>query len=267
MKKFILIIMLIFLVIPLISSADHVQQVDWLYKNGEYFYFKFGKNTNLSANTIAVVSDHNGSQEYADSTGVTTIFSSSSLDSIGVGGCQTLLIEGILGPPNYQIAQELVTMVGTDTVTAKHEFLWVHRMAVFTSGDSYANVGDISCEITTKNVSKILAGVNQTNSAIFYMPGMDFVGNSYTPGSLYHWFAYILRAQSTGADFSLWKSRAGSTVWSNADQRGGVSTGSTGSEFSRPMEVLAGTGLRVMVTSTSGAAEATGGFCISFGTK
>ncbi len=98
------------------------------------------------------------------------LVSTSNVDSIGTTGARTVQIFGL--DSNWLEQNEVITLLGTDTIITDNTYMRLFRMMVITAGSGASNAGKITAHaVGTVRMAQIDTARNQTLMAIYTIPG------------------------------------------------------------------------------------------------
>lgn len=128
---------------------------------------KFGSTESLGA-TFSTVWNSGAIYSYP-TTAATVSTSSTDTDDTSAGiGARTIKIEGL--DASYNEVSETITMNGTTGVTSTNSYLRVFRAFVTSAGSSGENKGTIDIKQGGNTLAQIIAGLNQTEMALYTVP-------------------------------------------------------------------------------------------------
>lgn len=153
-----------------VRPDDYFEEVVLGKRAGKTAWNKWGYNTDIDTTTDPeIIASFGGTFSRMTSADTLDIVSSSTSDTNGGVGANTILITGI---DQNRVAQtESITMNGTTTVTTTNQWLGVNRIAITLAGTSEVNVGTISVTATTagSTQAEVPAGSGVTQQAIFHV--------------------------------------------------------------------------------------------------
>ncbi len=138
-------------------------------REGASLWNKFGYNDDIDVGT-EVIASWGGTFTPLTTAGTLLIASSSSNDTDGGTGCNSIVIYGIDSNRDEQI--EVVLMNGTTTVNTTTTWLGINRVAMFLCGSGQINAGDIAIlsSVGGATMAVMPSGGGVTQQCIFYVP-------------------------------------------------------------------------------------------------
>ncbi len=136
---------------------------------GASLWNKFGYNDDIDVGT-EVIASWGGTFTPLTTAGTLLIASSSSNDTDGGTGCNSIVIYGIDSNRDEQI--EVVLMNGTTTVNTTTTWLGINRVAMFLCGSGQINAGDIAIlsSVGGATMAVMPLGGGVTQQCIFHVP-------------------------------------------------------------------------------------------------
>ena len=198
--------------------------------------------------------------------GVVTVDSTSAEDGAGtLTGALTLEIEGLKqvtkqGVTGGQIFRELITMDGTDAVTAVNQYSCIYRARVRTAGSNKSPVGLITILIGANVVARLEVGNNQTEMAIMVVPQFNSLGTFIHGAYVHNWGASIVANSAANMGVALSNAPKGTETF--AVQRRGVCTvnGDVNQVYHGTPLLSPGTRVKVHATSVSATNQVGAGY-------
>ena len=220
---------------------------------------KFGRNRTIADGATEDVWDGSTLYTFSSTTDIDSLSSSNINDS------QSLEVQGL--DTNWALTLQDVTLNGQTTINLATPLVRIFRiknLGVDLQGDCYAYVNGAtitsgSPDTTSDIRAKILAGVNQTNMAIYTIP-------SGSTGYLVKWYTTILRANGVNrisADVDIYRRSYGGSFRST--QPIGIQNNGVGQwqyEFPYPLKLAEKTDIIVKATPDGAAADISAGFTI-----
>lgn len=160
-----------------------------------------------------------------------SIVSSSANDAAGLGGVQTVRVQGILPAPGYLPFTEDVTLDGLNPVALATQPFRVNRMFALAPSVGISNAGVIDLSVGGVVVSRIDGpptvpdGRGQTLQAVYTVPG------PYLLSVFSSWYGSLTRQLAAAAEICL-HTREPAGPWRVRQLQGLHTTGSTFMQFS-----------------------------------
>lgn len=132
---------------------------------------KFGRNPDIDLNETEDIIGSGGIFVPPVTASVVNFASSSTADTSGGTGAQTISVNGLT--TNFVEVTEILTLNGQSNVATVNGFWIIHRVIVLTAGTGGTNAGDITGTSTasgTPVMIKVLTGAAQSQFCIYQVP-------------------------------------------------------------------------------------------------
>lgn len=150
-------------------STDYRYEVAMGKRQGRTTWNQFGYNADIDAAASETIWAAGGTFNVMTTADTLSVVSSSTNDTNGGTGANTIIIVGI--DENYLSQTEVVTMNGTTPVTTSNQWLGINRVYVYVSGSLDANDGNITISdsgATFGTQAYISSGESVTQQCIFH---------------------------------------------------------------------------------------------------
>jgi hypothetical protein len=154
-----------------VRPSDYHTELATGKRQGSTLWNKFGYNTDVDTGSQEIIASWGGTFQFI-TTGETIDVVSTSTDDVNTTGtgAHGVVIYGI--DENWDEQTEVVFLNGTTTVTTTSEWLGINRIAVYLSGSTQNNVGEINVTANTSGytMAQMPATQGTSQQCLFYVP-------------------------------------------------------------------------------------------------
>jgi hypothetical protein len=154
-----------------VRPSDYHTEIATGKRQGTSLWNKFGYNTDVDTGSQEIIASWGGTFQFI-TTGETIDVVSTSTDDVNTTGtgAHGVVIYGV--DENWDEQTEVVFLNGTTTVTTTSEWLGINRIAVYLSGSTQNNVGEINVTANTSGytMAQMPATQGTSQQCLFYVP-------------------------------------------------------------------------------------------------